>query len=218
MTDSDPDSQPDVSESELRDRNGTIAEELEKIFLEETAREVKTDSDDSKYCVSTLVDDTGNTFAVYTLSEYYPTFISYQYSIGLEAGGSLSEAAISELVDDVPAEFPIQVEGNEIEAAGTLALHNMSDAEKDEINYQILDQIDTPHTTYDIDVYEDVIYNVTVIGLVFPAEESHTIQDTATQYTGVMSAAGKLQRFISYTFSGIDNMEIEDIVSEGATF
>lgn len=207
------------SESELADLNAVIADELAKLGLQEIHSEsVVNDETDKTYHLTHFKSRSGRRYQLYTVTDVYPSVLAFEYNIAHQIGLSLDDATIENLLTEVPDDFPVDVDENQAEAAGLIALTNMGDAELEELNYRIVDEINTDRVEFETRIYNNVIHSVRILGSLFPAEESHTIHHTEEAQLAIKTTAGGLNQFILYAFSGLDGKDTEDITSEGPLF
>jgi hypothetical protein len=209
------------SETELADLNAKIANDLEKLGLKQTDVEstIKNDNnEDSKYHIITFESRAGHRYQLYTIAEIYPSILSFEYNLARQVGRGLDEATIADLLTDLPEEFPLDVDEKKTESAGLIALSNMGDTELEELNYRIIDEVNTDRVDFETRMYEEVIHSVRIMGALFPKEDSHTIQHTEEIQIAIQSTGIRLNQFIMYAFSGLDGKDTEDITSEGPLF
>ena len=207
------------TEAELVDRNAKIASELEKLGLEKQDTESNLEDEaDLKYDLIQLESRAGHVYQLYTVADIYPTVLAFDYSIARQVGLGLDNETIDELLEELPADFPIDVEESPTEAAGLMALSNMSPPELEELNYRIINKVNADRLDFETQVYDGVIHSVRIMGALFPAEESHTIQHTEEIQITIQTTGIGVNQFIRYAFSGLDGKDTEDITSEGPLF
>lgn len=202
------------SKEDLSKLNATIADELKKLGLEQVDEDEGTDEDDRRYHVYQF--DTGAiSFELYTIDDTYPSLLTLDHSIAEQIGASLSEEATQVSFDDLSDEFPIDPEDNSTAAAGLIALSNMDNNEKEELNYRISDILNDDNTSSKKVFYENIIYSFRIMYALFPAEDSHNIHRTKNGFLSIQSTAKKSMNFIEYVFSDLNMKDTEKIMSEG---